>query len=226
MEPQRARSRGRQEKQEVCGSISALFAHRFAVPAPPLRAIFRITDIFYGPHPLAGGRSDALLHPCLLSSLDWDPLPERQGNVQTLEIDVKDPPSVAPKGQSPDQSLKQLEQMEGDILCCSHWNLVPLSISMASIFTSGSWNIATLPKTLSQWKLKVLFPHVRILKEIATMKIFIFELSLMNSISFLPVLKQLQLVFPQALKTEMKIMIFQKQVWKAEENVFSSIKIF
>ena len=97
---------------------------------------------------------------------------------------------------------------------------------MASISTSGSWNTATLPETLSQWKLKVLFPHVRILKEIATMKIFIFELSLMNSISFLPVLKQLQLVFPQALKTEMKIMIFQKQVWKAEENVFSSIKIF
>ena len=100
MEPQRARSRGRQEKQEVCGSISALFAHRFAVPAPPLRAIFRITDIFYGPHPLAGGRSDALLHPCLLSSLDWDPLPERRGNLQTLEIDAKDPLSVAPKGQS------------------------------------------------------------------------------------------------------------------------------
>ena len=97
---------------------------------------------------------------------------------------------------------------------------------MASISTSGSWNTATLPETLSQWKLKVLFPHVKILKEIATMKIFIFELSLMNSISFLPVLKQLQLVCPQALKTEMKIMIFQKQVWKAEENVFSSIKIF
>ena len=69
-------------------------------PRPPLRAIFRITDIFYGPHPLAGGRSDALLHPCLLSSLDWDPLPERRGNLQTLEIDAKDPLSVAPKGQS------------------------------------------------------------------------------------------------------------------------------
>ena len=47
----------------------------------------------------------------------------------------------------------------------------------------------------------------------------------MNSISFLPVLKQLQLIFPQALKTEMKIMIFQKQVWK-QKSVFSSIKIF
>ena len=70
---------------------------------------------------------------------------------------------------SPDQNLKQLEQMQGDILCCSRWNLVPGSISMTSISTSGSWNTATLPETLSQWKLKVLFPHVRILKEMATM---------------------------------------------------------
>ena len=100
MEPQCVRSRDRQEKQAVCGSISALFALRFAVLARPLPAICRITDILYGPHPLAGGRSDTLLHPCLLSSLDWDPLPERQGNLQTLEIDAKDPPPVAPKGQS------------------------------------------------------------------------------------------------------------------------------
>ena len=85
---------------------------------------------------------------------------------------------------SPDQSLKQLEHMQGDILCCSHWNLVPRSISMTSIFTSGSWNTATLPKTLSQWKLKVIFPHVRILKEMATMKVFIF-VNLANEFQFL-----------------------------------------
>ena len=100
MEPQCAFSRGGREKQAVCVPISALLAHRFAVLASRLPAICRITDILYGPHPLAGGRSDTLLHPCLLSSLDWDPLPERQGNLQTLEIDAKDPPSVAPKGQS------------------------------------------------------------------------------------------------------------------------------
>ena len=84
---------------------------------------------------------------------------------------------------SPDQSLKQLEQMQGDILCCSHWNLVPGSISMTSMSTSGSWNTATLPETLSQWKLKVLFPHVRILKEMATMKVFIF-VTLANEFHF------------------------------------------
>ena len=61
-------------------SISALLAHRFAVLARPLPAICRITDILYDPHPLAGGRSDALLHPCSLSSLDraWGPLLEKQ----------------------------------------------------------------------------------------------------------------------------------------------------
>ena len=48
----------------------------------------------------------------------------------------------------------------------------------------------------------------------------------MNSILFLPVVKQLQPIFPQALKTEMKIMIFQKQMWTTTENVFSSVKIF
>ena len=37
IEPQRERSRGRREKQAVCGSISALLAHRFAVLARPLR---------------------------------------------------------------------------------------------------------------------------------------------------------------------------------------------
>lgn len=149
--------------------------------ARPLPAVCRITDILYGPHPLAGGRSDALLHPCLLSSLEraWDPLPEKQGYLQTLERNTKDPFSVKPNGQSqlqislekrdhstaeddsrpllplsdapaelptnsstaedsratwnntlldkllssPDQSLKQLEQMEGDNLCCSHLGL-------------------------------------------------------------------------------------------------------
>ena len=128
---------------------------------------------------------------------------------------------------SPDQSLKQLEQMQGDILCCSHWNLVPGSISMTSISTSGSWNTATLPETLSQWKLKVLFPHVRILKEMATMKVFIF-VTLANEFHYclLPVPKQLQLILPQALKTEMKIVIFQEQLWTAKQNVFSCIKIF
>ena len=71
---------------------------------------------------------------------------------------------------SPDQSLKQLEQMEGENLCCSHWDFLPGSIFMASISTSGSWNTATLPEGLSEWKLKVPFPHVRILKEMATIK--------------------------------------------------------
>ena len=87
------------EKQAVCGSISALFARRFTVLARPLPAVFRITGIVYGPHPLAGGRSDALLHPCLLSSLEpaWEPLAEKQGYLQTLETDAKDPLSVAPK---------------------------------------------------------------------------------------------------------------------------------
>ena len=128
---------------------------------------------------------------------------------------------------SPDQSLKQLEQMQGDILCCSHWNLVPGSISMTSISTSGSWNTATLPETLSQWKLKVLFPHVRILKEMATIKTSIF-VTLANEFHYclLPVPKQLQLILPQALKTEMKIVIFQEQVWTAEQKVFSCLKIF
>ena len=45
IEPQCVRSRGHREKQAVCGSISALFAHRFAVLARPLPAICRITDI-------------------------------------------------------------------------------------------------------------------------------------------------------------------------------------
>ena len=128
---------------------------------------------------------------------------------------------------SPDQNLKQLEQMQGDILCCSRWNLVPGSISMTSISTSGSWNTATLPETLSQWKLKVLFPHVRILKEMATIKTSIF-VTLANEFHYclLPVPKQLQLILPQALKTEMKIVIFQEQVWTAKQNVFSCIKIF
>ena len=36
--------------------LSAL-SHRFAVLARPLQAVFRSTDILYGPHPLAGGRS-------------------------------------------------------------------------------------------------------------------------------------------------------------------------
>lgn len=84
---------------------------------------------------------------------------------------------------SPDQSLKQLEQMEGENLCCSHWDFLPGSIFMASISTSGSWNTATLPETLSQWKLKVLFPHVRILKEMATMQVFIF-VTLANEFHF------------------------------------------
>uniref|UniRef100_A0A8B9WDX3 Uncharacterized protein n=1 Tax=Bos mutus grunniens TaxID=30521 RepID=A0A8B9WDX3_BOSMU len=107
-------------------------------------------------------------------NVPWDALPEKQGNLQTLETDAKDPLSVAPKGQShfrlpwkrekitpmqmtqgpsnhylmllqsfqlfttedsratwnnslldkllssPDQSMKQLEQMEEDNLCCSH----------------------------------------------------------------------------------------------------------
>ena len=100
IEPQRARSRGRLEKQAVCGSFSALFARRFAVLARPLSAVFRITDILYGPPPLAGGRSDALLHLCLLSSLKraWDPLPVKQGYLQTLEIDTKYPIPVFPLG--------------------------------------------------------------------------------------------------------------------------------
>ena len=100
IEPQRAPSRGRLEKQAVCGSFSALFARRFAVLARPLSAVFRITDILYGPPPLAGGRSDALLHLCLLSSLKraWDPLPVKQGYLQTLEIDTKYPIPVFPLG--------------------------------------------------------------------------------------------------------------------------------
>ena len=128
---------------------------------------------------------------------------------------------------SPDQSLKQLEQMQGDILCCSHWDFLPGSIFMASISTSGSWNTATLPEGLSEWKLKVLFPHVRILKEMATIKTSIF-VTLANEFHYclLPVPKQLQLILPQALKTEMKIVIFQEQVWTAKQNVFSCINIF
>ena len=45
---------------------------------------------------------NTLLHPCLLFLLEgaWDPPPETQGNLQTPEIDAKDPLSVAPKGQS------------------------------------------------------------------------------------------------------------------------------
>ena len=70
-----------------------------------------------------------------------------------------------------------------DNLCCSHWDFLPGSIFMASISTSGSWNTATLPKGLSEWKLKVLFPHVRILKEMATMKVFIF-VTLANEFHF------------------------------------------
>ena len=77
IEPQRTSSRGLLRKQAVCVSISALFARRLAVLARPLPAVCRITGIVYGPHPLAGVSSDALLKPCLQSSLKgaWDPLP-------------------------------------------------------------------------------------------------------------------------------------------------------
>ena len=117
--------------------------------------------------------------------------------------------------------------MEGDNLCCSHWDLLPGSISMASVSTSGSWNTATLLERLSEWKLKVPFPLVRILKEMATIQMFIF-VTLANEFHYclLPVPKQLQLILPQALKTEMKIVIFQEQVWTAEQKVFSCLKIF
>ena len=98
---------------------------------------------------------------------------------------------------------------------------------MASISTSGSRNTAILPERLSEWKLKVPFPHVRILKEMSTIKMFIF-VTLANEFHYclLPVLKQLPLILPQALKTEMNIMTSQKQVWTAEQNIFSCIKIF
>ena len=61
----------------------------------------------------------------------------------------------------------------------------------------------------------------------ATISVFIF-VTLANDFHYclLPVPKRLQLILPQAVKTEMKIMIFQKQVWTAEQNVFSCIKIF
>ena len=87
------------------------------------------------------------------------------------------------------------------------------SISMESISTSGSWSTATLPERLSEWKGKVPFPHVKILKEMATIRVFIF-VTLANDFHYclLPVPKRLQLILPQAMKTEMKIMIFQKQV--------------
>ena len=135
-------------------------------------------------------------------------------HLQTLEIDAKDPLSVAPKGQSrlqislekrhdhssaddsgPCNHYLMLQQSfqffttedsratlqpgsepettganGRDNLCCSHWDFLPGSIFMASISTSGSWNTATLPEGLSEWKLKVPFPHVRILKEMATIK--------------------------------------------------------
>ena len=107
------------------------------------------------------------------------------------------------------------------------WDFLPGTISMASISTSGSRNTAILPERLSEWKLKVPFPHVRILKEMSTIKMFIF-VTLANEFHYclLPVLKQLPLILPQALKTEMNIMTSQKQVWTAEQNIFSCIKIF
>ena len=45
---------------------------------------------------------------------------------------------------------------------------------MASISTSGNRNTAIFPERLSQWKLKVPFPHIRILKKPPQIKMFIF----------------------------------------------------
>ena len=49
--------------------LSALCSSFRGARAPPPGRL-QITDILYGPHPLTGGRSDALLHPCLRSSLE------------------------------------------------------------------------------------------------------------------------------------------------------------
>ena len=89
-------------------------------------------------------------------------------------------------------------------------DFLPGSISRASISTSGSWNTATLPERLSEWKWKVPFPHVRILKEMVTIRVFIF-VTLANGFHYclLPVPKRLQLILPQALKQKWKSWFFR-----------------
>ena len=74
----------------------------------------------------------------------------------------------------PDQSLKQLEQVEGGHLCCSHLGLPAWGYFHGIHLYLSNRNTASLPERLSEWKLKVPFPHLRILKKPPQIKMFIF----------------------------------------------------
>ena len=85
-----------------------------------------------------------------------------------------------------DQSLKQLEQVEGDHLCCSHLGLPAWGYFHGIHPYLSNRNTASLPERLSECKLKVPFPHLRILKKPPQLKMFITLANILHYFLLLP----------------------------------------
>ena len=175
--------------------LSAL-SHRFAVLARPLPAVRRSTDILYGPHPLAGGRS-CCIPAC---SLPWNEPGIHCQKHRGIFKHLKQMQRISSQSLLKDRAdfrfprkremITPVQMTQGP---CNHYlmlqptfqlftmedsratlqpgsepettgadgrrqslrfsrDFLPGSISRASISTSGSWNTATLPERLSEWK--------------------------------------------------------------------------